>query len=1605
MYEYKFFKADQSEQAETWVHQKFAEGFRYSREIRDVFGPNKGEVQIIVSTEVLPDSVYDRIFESERAAAIGDPGRLLDRNITDYEYKFFKSHQNNQRDLWEHQKGKEGYGFLTSQIEANGDVRIIASRVELTRSEAEHIFTVQEYLDEEEDDFGEEDDEEDDGGFFSFGFGLGDDGSITSMDSDGDSLSFSFTVDEDGEDIPTIQCPKCSKTDVELIDIESDMYKCSSCGFEFVPQIYQVLSSAEAYIERGEKNLAQENYKRAIKDAKAAMKLDWNLRKAHLLLGRAYEGRKEFEQAEAAYSEAIQISPDYDVAYFQRGCTRIKLEKFDEAIADFTKSIGFDPNFGETYRLRAVAYLKSERYQESVLDFSEALKRDPDKAQTWFERGYAYSMLEEHDKAIQDYSNVIKRNPGYPDSYYRRAESLEKLEQYQDAVTDYKSFLRIVGGESYPEIIERINTLQLRLDPNTKLVGFDPKEEVPIWEDVTLDEERKESRSRDRGEELLNKGDLDGAYKEFSAYMRNVPNSVIPYVYRACVNYKAGKLNEAVKDLTGAIECDAQIITKATPFSEGVDPRYEDIYLLRAYVNSVLGKQEEVQNDLVEHLRFRSEKSYREGIWSRSTMNLTAVEALGGIFAGVVAEKPEETRTPLQNALLALIMDDRESALETIGKAIRSDPKNSVNYWARGFSQPELEDALEDFSTATELAGGKAKHFYVQGFKKMLNNKIREGHSDLLKAISLDPDNAEYHEKLGVFLSKSNQHNEAIKYLTKAIELNPDSKDAYFTRGVSLDWTGDTQAALADLERAIALENKPGNLKTRVAQEKIREIKESEAKKQALLSNLGVQFDKLNSANEYIGRGQVSLKAGEWEPAFVDFNEAIKLEPKNAEAYRFRGATFYKLGDSKSALQDYNQAIALDPNNSELYLNRGILQADSGDGDNALTDLDEAIRLDPNNAMAFHIRAKVHAESWFNEESIDQATEDFEQAIKLNPDDPQVYFSRAEFWRQPCFLDTEEDALADLDQAIRLAPENAAFYLARFKVKAELKDAIGASEDLAKAYQLDPNDEEIKSLVHKLTTGEGTKNEDNQLMMNAVDKMNRGDSRDVSEDIKKAAQLDADDPNVNEVLSQLPQSQLDRNRDANIDPKLAEIFQRGMDKFDFGDYKGAIKDFSIAIEMFPDYLHLYNVRCLAFEELGMIEEAIADATTALRLDPNDDNSYCLRASLLVGQKQYSEAIEDLNKAIALNPESSNAYLLRGEIFFELKDFLSSASDKQTYVLLDASEDDEDIIIEPPDDSFLDSGFLSGAKSIAENWTEPKKIELFNQHMKRAIDRHGRKNYEEALGSLEIAHNLNPAHEAVYGMRMLIYDALQDADKGIANLAEQAQFYPEDSVVRMNLGILRSKAGQNKEALGDMIIAAKLDPENAQIRLALGTLYLMANENEKVVEHLTRCIELDPTLPDAYLYRASAKEKIGDYLDSIPDLEKYVQLGGSPNANIQKVKIHIEELKAEYGWEGSPQQLAQERERLAQIIAKQNTRKAEFEERKRNLQRQIEENNRLLKSMTIAIEFLRKERNGLSLLAFGKKKEINQTITDFEKKIEYIKQIGRSINEQLRELKM
>jgi Flp pilus assembly protein TadD len=61
---------------------------------------------------------------------------------------------------------------------------------------------------------------------------------------------------------------------------------------------------------------------------------------------------------------------------------------------------------------------------------------------------------------------------------------------------------------------------------------------------------------------------------------------------------------------------------------------------------------------------------------------------------------------------------------------------------------------------------------------------------------------------------------------------------------------------------------------------------------------------------------------------FGNYNQAIELNPKDADAFIDRGVAYANLKQFEKAIQDYNQAIELNPKDARAFNNRGVVYAD-----------------------------------------------------------------------------------------------------------------------------------------------------------------------------------------------------------------------------------------------------------------------------------------------------------------------------------------------------------------------------------------------------------------------------------------------------------------------------------------------------------------------------------------------------------------------------------------------------------------------------------------------------------------------------------------------------
>jgi tetratricopeptide (TPR) repeat protein len=104
-------------------------------------------------------------------------------------------------------------------------------------------------------------------------------------------------------------------------------------------------------------------------------------------------------------------------------------------------------------------------------------------------------------------------------------------------------------------------------------------------------------------------------------------------------------------------------------------------------------------------------------------------------------------------------------------------------------------------------------------------------------------------------------------------------------------------------------------------------------------------------AEDFFLQAEEQNKRGMIFEAIKNYNQAIRLDPKFAEAYLKRGLYYSTYGvdvDKKKAIEDFDQAMRLDPKlAASAYFNRGIVRAKLKDLKGAIADYEQAMRLDP----------------------------------------------------------------------------------------------------------------------------------------------------------------------------------------------------------------------------------------------------------------------------------------------------------------------------------------------------------------------------------------------------------------------------------------------------------------------------------------------------------------------------------------------------------------------------------------------------------------------------------------------------------------------------------
>ncbi|HEV8120145.1 MAG TPA: tetratricopeptide repeat protein, partial [Candidatus Polarisedimenticolia bacterium] len=89
-------------------------------------------------------------------------------------------------------------------------------------------------------------------------------------------------------------------------------------------------------------------------------------------------------------------------------------------------------------------------------------------------------------------------------------------------------------------------------------------------------------------------------------------------------------------------------------------------------------------------------------------------------------------------------------------------------------------------------------------------------------------------------------------------------------------------------------------------------------------------------ATRYLRLAYVQFERGQTSQALESAHEAVKRDPKSAEAHYFLGVIHTGLSEYPQAMSELKEAIALDPHYTDAHNNLGVVYVELKDYDKAM---------------------------------------------------------------------------------------------------------------------------------------------------------------------------------------------------------------------------------------------------------------------------------------------------------------------------------------------------------------------------------------------------------------------------------------------------------------------------------------------------------------------------------------------------------------------------------------------------------------------------------------------------------------------------------------------
>ena len=187
--------------------------------------------------------------------------------------------------------------------------------------------------------------------------------------------------------------------------------QCPLCGGDK----NEIILLGSAYKEKGEKDQADENFKKSIDTYKALLEEDKKNVNLNYDIAMVYDAKGDYKLAEQHLGRLIALKPNEPEAYNYLGYMLIEQNKdLELAVSYVKKAIEMEPNNGAFRDSLGWAYFKLDKLDEAIIELEKAVELTPDDSDIREHLGEAYLKRGGNftQKAVQEWEKSIVLKPG-----------------------------------------------------------------------------------------------------------------------------------------------------------------------------------------------------------------------------------------------------------------------------------------------------------------------------------------------------------------------------------------------------------------------------------------------------------------------------------------------------------------------------------------------------------------------------------------------------------------------------------------------------------------------------------------------------------------------------------------------------------------------------------------------------------------------------------------------------------------------------------------------------------------------------------------------------------------------------------------------------------------------------------------------------------------------------------------------------------------------------------------------------------------------------------------------------------------------------------------